>query len=104
MITSTQNERVKHIRSLVRRRVRRREGRFSVDGTRLVDEVVRAGIRPALVFYTEAWAGTPAGQRLLPALQQADQGDWLVSDPVMAACADTQTPQGVLAVDEVGTA
>ena len=98
MITSTQNERVKYIRSLVRRRVRQREGRFSVEGTRLVDEVVRAGIRPALVFYTEAWAATPAGQRLLPELKQADQGDWLVSEAVMAASADTQTPQGVLAV------
>jgi TrmH family RNA methyltransferase len=98
MITSTQNERVKYIRSLVRRRVRQREGRFSVEGTRLVDEVVRAGIRPASVFYTEAWAGTPAGQRLLPVLKQAHEGDWLVSEAVMAACADTQTPQGVLAV------
>jgi TrmH family RNA methyltransferase len=96
MITSKQNERVKYIRSLVRRRVRQREGRFSVEGTRLVGEVVRAGIRPALVFYTEAWAGTPAGQRLLPALQQADEGAWLVSEAVMAASADTQTAQGVL--------
>jgi TrmH family RNA methyltransferase len=98
MITSTQNQRVKYIRSLVRRRVRQREGRFSVEGTRLVDEVVRAGIRPALVFHTEAWATTPAGQRLLPELKQADQGGWLVSEAVMAASADTQTPQGVLAV------
>jgi TrmH family RNA methyltransferase len=98
MITSTQNKRVKYIRSLVRRRVRRREGRFSVEGTRLVDEVVRAGIRPALVFYTEAWAGTPAGQRLLPALEQAHEGNWLVSEAVIAASADTKTPQGILAV------
>jgi TrmH family RNA methyltransferase len=60
--------------------------------------MVRAGVRPALVFYTEAWAGSAAGQRLLPALQNSEQGDWLVSEAVMAACADTQTPQGVLAV------
>ena len=98
MITSTQNERVKAIRSLARRRVRQREGRFTVEGSRLVDEMVRAGIRPALVFYTEAWAGTAAGQRLLPALGQAEGGNWLVSEAVLAACADTQTPQGVLAV------
>jgi TrmH family RNA methyltransferase len=98
MITSTQNERVKDIRSLVRRRVRQREGRFFVEGTRLADEVVRAGIRPALVFYTEAWAGTPTGQRLLPALQRAEEGAWPVSEGVMAAAADTQAPQGVLVV------
>lgn len=98
MITSTQNERVKYVRSLVRRRVRQREGRFVVEGTRLVEEVVRAGIRPALVFYTESWAETPAGQWLLPSLRPAGEGDWLVSEAVLASCADTQTPQGVLVV------
>lgn len=98
MITSAQNERVKYVRSLARRRVRQREGRFVVEGTRLLDEVVRAGIRPALVFYTGTWAETPAGQRLLPPVRAAGEGAWPVSETVMAACADTQTPQGVLAV------
>jgi TrmH family RNA methyltransferase len=98
MITSAQNERVKYIRSLARRRVRQREGRFVVEGTRLVDEVVRAGIKPALLFYTEGWAQTAEGKRLLPHLRPAEEGDWLVSDAVLAACADTQAPQGVVAV------
>jgi TrmH family RNA methyltransferase len=98
MLTSTQNERVKYIRSLARRRIRQREGRFVVEGTRLIDEVVRAGIKPALVLYTEGWTSAPAGERLLPYLQAAGEDVWLVSDPVMATCADTQSPQGVLAV------
>jgi TrmH family RNA methyltransferase len=63
-----------------------------------VDEVVRAGIRPALVFYTESWAETSSGQRLLSSLCGAGEGVWLVSDEVLAACADTETPQGVLVV------
>ncbi len=98
MITSSQNERVKYVRSLVRRRVRQREGRFVVEGTRLADEVVRTGIKPTLVLYTPEWAATPAGQRLLPALAQAGEGALAVSEAVLAACADTQTPQGVLVV------
>lgn len=98
VITSTQNEHIKYIRSLGRRRVRQREGRFVVEGTHLVDEMARAGLRPALALYTEAWASTPEGQRLLPGLVQAEEGCWLVSEQVLAACADTQTPQGVLAV------
>jgi len=78
--------------------VRQREGRFVVEGTRLAEEVVRAGVRPALAFYTEAWATSPAGRRLLPMLRPTDQGDWLVSEAVLAACSDTETPPGVLAV------
>ena len=98
MITSIHHDQAKYVRSLARRQVRQREGRFVVEGTRLAEEVVRAGVRPALVFYTEAWATSPAGGRLLSALRPADQGDWQVSDPVMSACSDTETPQGVLAV------
>ncbi|RPI55395.1 MAG: RNA methyltransferase [Chloroflexi bacterium] len=98
MITSTQNERAKYVRSLGRRRTRDREGRFVVEGTRLVKEVTRAGIRPALVFFTEDWAAGAAGQALLPRLGAAEDGAWPVSDAVLAACAGTETPQGVLAV------
>ncbi len=98
MITSTQNQRIKGVRSLARRRVRQREGRFVVEGTRLAGEVVRAGIRPALVLYTEAWAATPEARRLLPSLSTAEEGAWLVSEAVFSSCADTETPQGVLAV------
>jgi TrmH family RNA methyltransferase len=98
VITSIHHDQAKYARSLARRQVRQREGRFVVEGTRLAEEVVRAGVRPALVFYTEAWAASPAGGRLLPLLRPADQGDWPVSEAVLAACSDTETPPGVLAV------
>jgi TrmH family RNA methyltransferase len=97
-ITSVQNERVKYVRSLARRRIRQREGRFVLEGTRLIEEVARAGIRPALLLYTEAWAATPTAQRLLALLPAAEVGTWLVSDAVLASCADTKNPQGVVAV------
>ncbi len=97
LITSLQNEHVKYVRSLLRRRVRHREGRFVIEGTRLVEEAVRAGIRPALLFYTPEWVASPQGQRLLPFLS-AEEGNWAVSEAVLRACADTETPQGVLAV------
>jgi TrmH family RNA methyltransferase len=98
MISSVHNERVKYIRSLARRRVRQREGRFVVEGTRLIDEMARAGVGPALLLYTASWAATPDGQRLLPALAPAAAECWLVGEAALAACADTESPQGVLAV------
>jgi TrmH family RNA methyltransferase len=98
MITSTRNERVKYVRSLARRRVRQREGRFLVEGNRLVGELVEAGLKPTLALYTAPWAESAAGVELLPALDMADQGAWLVSEAVLAACAGTKSPQGVVAV------
>jgi TrmH family RNA methyltransferase len=49
-------------------------------------------------LYTEAWAASSAAQHLLPSLGHAEEGAWLVSEAVLDACADTRTPQGVLAV------
>jgi TrmH family RNA methyltransferase len=98
VITSIHHDQAKYVRSLARRQVRQREGRFVVEGSRLAEEVVRAGVRPALVFYTEGWSTSLVGRRLLPMLRPADQGDWLVSEAVLAACSDTETPPGILAV------
>ena len=97
-ITSVQNERVKYVRSLARRRTRQREGRFVVEGTRLVEEMVGAGLVPAFALYTEAWATGHNARLLLTELAQAGEGAWPVSEPVFAACTDVQSPQGVLAV------
>ncbi|MBN1361635.1 MAG: RNA methyltransferase, partial [Sedimentisphaerales bacterium] len=69
-----------------------------VEGTRLIDEVARAGIEPALLLYTEAWAASNAGRGLLARLAAPTDGAWAVSDEVLAACADTEASQGVLAV------
>lgn len=97
-ITSIHNERVKYVRSLARRRNRQREGRFVVEGTRLVEEMVGAGIRPALAFYTEAWAASAAAEQMLPALTQASEGAFSVTETVLAGCSETESPAGVLVV------
>jgi TrmH family RNA methyltransferase len=98
MITSVQNERVKYVRSLARRRTRQREGRFVVEGTRLVEEMIGAGLVPALVFYTDDWVAGADARLLLSELVMAGDGAWSVSEAIFAACSDVQSPQGVLAV------
>jgi TrmH family RNA methyltransferase len=96
MITSLSNPKVKWVQGLQsRRRTRYREERLVAEGTRLVQEALTAGMVPDLVLYTLDWGETPAGVALLASLV----GPALpVSQEVMAACSDTETPQGVLAV------
>lgn len=99
MITSLKNDKVRYTRALQsRRRVRQRERRFVFEGVRLVEEAIRAGVHPAYVFYTETAASDERGGRLLKSLREASVPCYDVSEPVMAACSDTETPQGVLAV------
>lgn len=98
MLTSPANERVRYARSLQRERVRNREQRFIIEGTRLIEEALRAGARPVLAFYTERLTATARGRALLGALRQASESTIEVSEPVMRALSATVTPQGALAV------
>ncbi len=99
MITSLKNDRVRLVLALQgRRRVRQRERRFVVEGLRLCSEAASAGILPHLVFYTAEAALDPRTAALLTAWQAAGAPCEEVSAEVMAACSDTETPQGVLAV------
>jgi TrmH family RNA methyltransferase len=101
MITSLTNEKVKYVRALQsRRRVRQRERRLVFEGVRLVEEAVRAGVSPDFVFYTEPVEGADneRGRRLLASLREMGVPCYAVSEAVMVACADTEAPQGILAV------
>ena len=98
MITSVANEKVKYVRSLYRRRVRYRERRFVIEGVRLMREAIRAGIMPALVFYSEGMDVIPSGRELLAEVQEVNLPTFAVSERVMRAMTDTVSPQGVLAV------
>ncbi|MCA9977889.1 MAG: RNA methyltransferase [Anaerolineales bacterium] len=97
MITSPGNSKVKYIRRLQsERRFRQREQAFVVEGTRWVSEL--AGLvttAPINLFYTETWAKVPEHAAILHQLNAATQP---VTEAVMAAMSDTDTPQGVLAV------
>lgn len=99
MITSLKNERIRLVRTLQeRRRVRQRERRFVVEGVRLCEEVVRTGVRPHFVLYTATIQEDLRGRAVLSTWQQAGISCEEVRTEVMAACADTETPQGILAV------
>ena len=98
MITSPNNPRVKLIQSLSRRRNRYRQQQMVVEGSRLVQDAFGCGFAPDLVLYTAEWAAGELGQRLLPDLDAAGAPCLLVSDPILASCAATQSPQGVVAV------
>jgi len=83
---------VQRLRRSARRR--RAEGLLIVEGRRLVAEAMRAVV-PEALFYTARFAATEAGQALLA---QSHAPRWEVSPSVMKALADTQTPQGILAL------
>lgn len=98
-ITSLSNDKVRLVRALQsRRRVRQQEGRFVIEGVRLGEEALRAKVNPHLVLYTPTALQESRAAALLEAWAAAGAPLYEVSEQVMAACSDTTTPPGLLAV------
>lgn len=92
MISSSANGKVKQVMSLVKKaRARREQGLFVVEGVKMYSELPADRIEA--VFVSESFLRQPEHKKLLDgACFEA------VTDEVMKAMSDTQTPQGILAL------
>jgi TrmH family RNA methyltransferase len=88
------------VRDLHRRRGRERRGLALAEGVRLVEEALEAGIRMRGVLVSPALEGTTRGKALKTVLAQRGVMVEQVSEPELEKLADTEHPQGVLAVIE----
>jgi TrmH family RNA methyltransferase len=96
MITSTSNERVKYVHALSRRKTRQEEGRFVVEGVRLLEEAIRANVQPDFIFYIADL--DERSQKLIERLHAGGVVCLDVTPGVMRFCSETETPSGILAV------
>ena len=97
MLTSPKNPTIQHIRELqARPRARREHLQFVVEGVRLTEEALAAGIIPLTVIYTSDVGAR--GETVLAGFRARGVVPTPVSEAVMQAASDTQTPQGILAV------
>ncbi len=95
MITRNQAKRLRKLKS---RRHRDEELAFLVEGVRLVEELLACRWDVELVVNAPSLAETPRGRGLLEALEAGDWPRAEVSESEFKQLADTETPQGVLAV------
>jgi len=95
LITSTQNNRIKLAKSLQERaRARRKEKKFVLEGTRLINDALSAGQTPHFIIYEP----DTADYELIAVLQSRNIELLPVSKPIMNHISDTQQPQGVAGV------
>ncbi|WP_411871005.1 TrmH family RNA methyltransferase [Vulcanococcus limneticus] len=93
LITSRRNPLVARLRALQQGRGRREQGLLLLEGTHLLQEVLRLGLVPELVLSTPRW-GEAHGPLLaaLPAVTRRQP----VGEEVLAAVATTEHPDGVV--------
>ena len=98
MITSTDNPKVKLARSLLERRGREKQALCLVEGVRLIEDAMRAGSHPALVFFAGSARLLPGLQSLLAIVETEKVPGWELAPEVFETLSDTVTSQGVIAV------
>ncbi|HEX7103652.1 MAG TPA: RNA methyltransferase [Nitrolancea sp.] len=98
-LTSIHNPHVKFARSLAHRKVRHRERAFVVEGVRLFEDALNAGFRPLRLFFDPSRIDGSLMQRI-QALGAEDTLAHEVTPAVIAAIAETDSPQGIAAIFE----
>jgi TrmH family RNA methyltransferase len=92
-------------RDLKRRRARERENAFVIEGVRAVEELLASPLRVRGVLVAPQLDGAPRGAALRSALQAQsgprDFGVATVSEQEFRSAAETDSPQGVLAIADI---
>jgi RNA methyltransferase, TrmH family len=96
-LTNPRSDRVKSVRALSRRPVREKAGRFLAEGPQSVREAVLHRPHEVVDLYLTADARA-RHHDIVTVAEEADLHLHEVSDEVLAAMCDTQTPQGLAAV------
>lgn len=96
-ITSLQNPLVKYLQRLHRRKFREQEGKFLIEGIRLVEEALHWQWPVDKLIYSPGLLKSPRGAGLLASAGKNTQ-TVLVDQKVIGALAFTGTPQGVVAL------
>lgn len=95
MISSTSNSQVKQVAALGKKaRFRKESGLFVVEGPRMFGELEKEHIKQ--VYVTEHFLQDPAHREMLEGMERGKVE--IVTEDVLKAMSDTQTPQGVAAV------
>ncbi|MFW6381597.1 MAG: TrmH family RNA methyltransferase, partial [Bacillota bacterium] len=96
-ISSTKNDKIKHLRKLYSTRQRKQKGQYVLEGSRIIRQAVSAGERLEELFMTPDFAGTEQGQALRADLTRSQQL-YFITEDLLKQVSDTVNPQGVIGV------
>jgi TrmH family RNA methyltransferase len=96
LITSQRNPRVKYLRSLQVRKYRRREGRFLIEGIRMVEEALDCDAPLETLVYSPELLVSHRGRAMLDRVET--ERHLVLSGEVFASLSGRDQPQGIAAV------
>ena len=92
--------RLKKLLSYQQKKGRRQSHLFLVEGTRLTQEALNSDWKVVELYYSQTLKDSEAGQRLLKLASEKKVTALEVQEKTIRKMAETETPQGVVAVVE----
>lgn len=96
VITSFRNPKVRYLRSLRQRKVREQEGRFLIEGLRIVEEALTCGAPVETLIYAPSLWISDRAQALVDQVEPARH--LVLSDDLFRSLSDRDDPQGIAAL------
>lgn len=97
-ITSPSNPKIKEALSIKKRRYRYGEKAFIIEGPHLVEMALASGSQIKQAFFTDEFSKKKEWQKLLRLISGKTGEIYNVKDNILNELADTETPQGILAI------
>jgi RNA methyltransferase, TrmH family len=99
IIISESNEKVKSLLRLYQKREREKEGKFILEGYRIIDQAIRAGVLIDSIYLTPVFADSKEGRSVIMRFNKF-HSVILLKEDLLKKIADTENPQGLIAIVE----
>jgi len=97
-ITSLSNPHIKEATAVRERRSRQNRAAFIIEGIHLIEMSIASGAGIQEVYFTDVFGSREEGQRVLRLIRGKARKLFEVTEQIMKKIADTETPQGVVAI------
>lgn len=97
-LKSFHNPLIKYILKLKKRRFREQEGKFAIEGVRMVEEAINSTWTLENIIYTGGLLRSARGEELITTALKKSVKTILVDEKLLGSMASTETPQGVMAL------
>ncbi|MDO8746789.1 MAG: RNA methyltransferase [Thermodesulfovibrionales bacterium] len=102
-ITSSSNHKIKEALVIKNKRSKYKDTAFIVEGTHLVETALASSNEINAAFFTDSFRAKKDGQKILREIAKKTDEIFEVTEQIMHKLADTETPQGIIAIASYDT-
>ncbi len=99
-INSNSNKNIKHIKSLKKKKYRDKYNEFIIEGIRIIEHGILNNYNIKSLYYREDIYNDLVNTKIINKLEKKNTPVYKVSNRIFAEIADTENPQGVIAIVE----